>query len=147
MESQAINLEPGTVSINGSAAITIPGVRLDYRSLEIHLFKKERIRLYTFNSLMLPIEAKRDGTEYYKFFGPKLGLYHDTIDIREGPYINHNIEQLEISIQYYSHDAAHFIIKGCCDLTKSYFDPYWYKGVTSGSWTFEVSFTHRFQKA
>jgi hypothetical protein len=112
MESQALNLEPGTASINSKAAIDIPGVRLDHRSLEIHLHERERIRLYTFNSLMLPIEAMRKGTESYMFSGPMLGLYHDTADIREGPYINHYINQLEISISYPSHDEARFIIKG-----------------------------------
>jgi hypothetical protein len=147
MEPQTPNLELGIASINGQATISIPGVMLDYRSLEIHLPGRERICIYVFNSLMLPIETKREGAEYYKFSGPKLGLYHDTADVREGPYINHYIEQLEVHISYPSRDEALFNIKGSCDLAKSYFNSYWYKGATSGNWTFEVSFTHWFSKA
>jgi len=79
--------------------------------------------------------------------GPKLGLYHDTADFREGSYVNHYIEHLEIHVSYSSRDEAQFNIKGYCDLAKSYFDPNWYKGDRSGRWEFEASFTHRFRKA
>jgi hypothetical protein len=146
MEPLKPNLEPGTASINGTAATDILGVKIDYRSLEIQLKGRECIDIMCFNSMMLAVEAKREGSERYAFTGPKLGLYHDTADIREGPYVNHYINRLEIFISYPSRLEASFVIKGSCDLSKSYVDPYWHKGASTGDWTFEVSFTHRFRQ-
>ncbi|UXY15759.1 hypothetical protein N8I74_01720 [Chitiniphilus purpureus] len=144
MEAQT--LEPGIASINSGPPTAIPGVRIDGQSLEITLLGHERISLYVFNYLMFPIAKKREGIEKYSFSGPYLGLYHDTADPREGPYVNHHIEKLEITIFYPTCDKAKFIIKGCCDITKSSFDPYWYRGPVSGFWLFEICFTHSFQK-
>lgn len=110
MELSELNFVPRTAFINGKAVTGVPGVRLDSRSLEIHLHDRARIHLYTFNWLMLPIESKRKGTEQYKFAGPILGLYHDTADIREGPYVNHYIDQLEIYISYPSNEP-HSILR------------------------------------
>ena len=168
MEPPKINLEPGTISINGEAAIAIQEVRLidrrpfgillpgragiydlynsdgEKKDVKILLPERAVIHLYACHSFMFPIEAKREGTECYQFSGPKLGLYSDTADIREGPYINHYIEQLEISISYPSHAKALFVIRGLSDLSKSSFDPYWYKGPKSGKWSFEAQFAHKF---
>jgi hypothetical protein len=147
MDSLEPELEPGEAFVNGSPVNGMRGVRLDTRTFEIHLHGRECIRLYTFNSSMLPIQSKRIGVDKYIFNGPQLGLYHDTADIREDPYINHFISQLEIFITYCSSDEAFFRIKGTADLSRSSLDPYWYKGATSGDWAFEVSFTHRFAQA
>ncbi|WP_174873057.1 hypothetical protein [Vogesella oryzae] len=146
MESSAPQLEPATCHINGKAIHGIPGVKLDYQALEIHLHGRERIKLYTFKAVMLPNERNRKGTDRYSFIGPKLGLYHDTIDMRDGPYVNHYIDQLDISITYLSNTEASFNIKGRCDLARSYFDPYYFKEVPSGDWTFEVSFVYKFKQ-
>ena len=51
---------------------------LDHRSLEFVLAGRRGVRVYTFNSLMLPIQSKRAGEERYSFAGPRLGLYHET---------------------------------------------------------------------
>jgi hypothetical protein len=144
MSHQEPLLKPGNAFVNGNPINGICGVRLDHRGLEIYLRGQECIRLYTFNSLMLPINAKRSRTDKYIYCGPNLGLYHDTVDMREGPYINHHINHLEITITYNTSEEALFNIKGNADLSKSYFDPNGYKGVTSGEWVFEVLFIHRF---
>jgi hypothetical protein len=145
MESSVPYFEPATAFINGKAVNDIPGVMLTPRSLAIHLHGRERIILYPFNSRMFPIEAKRKGIDQYKFIGPMLGFYHDTADIREGPYVNHYVEQLDISIAYPCNFEASLNIRGRCDLAKSSVDPYWYKGAVSGDWTFEVSFNYWFR--
>jgi hypothetical protein len=147
MEPLKPSLEPGTASINGAAATRIIGVKFDYRTFEIQLKGRECININCFSSKMLAVEAKRIGSEHYTFEGPKLGFYHDTVDIREGPYVNHYINHLEIFISYPSRLEASFVIKGSCDLSKSYIDPYGRpKVATSGDWIFEVTFTHRFHQ-
>ena len=168
MEPPKIDLEPSTISINGEAAIAIQEVRLvdrrpfgillpgragiydlynsdgEKKDVKILFLERAIIHLYAFHSFMFPIETKREGTECYQFSGPNLGLYYDIADIREGPYIKHYIEQLEISISYPSRVEALFVIKGRCDLSKSYFDSYWYKGPKSGKWSFKAQFAHKF---
>lgn len=146
MHLQAPTLSPANVSINGAPISGVLGVHLDSKSFEVALSGRAAIRLYTFNSLMFPIESERIGTERYLFEGPKLGLYHDTADIREGPFINHYISRLESEITYPSPREASFKIKGSANLAASSFDPYWYKGGTLGQWTFEVFFTHVFRQ-
>lgn len=145
MDNSELKPESGRAVINGAPLKEIAGVTLDARTLEIHLRGREYIRIYAFNSLMLPIESKRIGLDEYEMLGPKLGMYRDTADIREGPYINHYIDQLSISIAYYSDDEAWFNIKGKADLSKSSFDSYWHRGATSGEWRFEVAFVHKFK--
>ncbi len=144
LESQ---LEPGSAIVNGKSVTAMRGVRLDYRSLEIYLLGRKCIDLYTFNSLMLASQPKQIRVDEYVFKGPKLGLYHDTADMRNGPYVNHFIDHLEISIKCCPGGEFTFSIKGKADLSKSSFDPNCYKGGTSGDWTFEVTFVHRVQKA
>lgn len=140
------NLEHNTAVINGKIIDNLNEIKINHNSFEINLHGRETISLYTFNSLMLPSSAKREGVELYKFSGPRLGLYHDTADVREGPYVNHFIESLEIEISYPSSNEAQFRVKGHCHLANSSFDTYWYKGGTSGIWEFEVCFTHRFDR-
>jgi len=137
---------PGSASINGTPIGVIRGIKLDSRSLEVLLGGRAAITLYTFNSMMFPIEPKRIGTERYLFEGPKLGFYHDTADIREGPFVNHFINRLEIEVTYLSTTEAAVKIKGSANLAASSFDPFWYKGSTSGDWAFEASFSHVFGK-
>lgn len=146
MNPQTLTLTPGRAFINGTLISEVRGINLDSRSLEIFLSGRAAIRLYTLNSLMLPIESKRIGTERYLFEGPQLGLYHDTADIREGPFVNHYISRLDIEVTYLSTSEASVKVKGSANLAASSFDPYWYKGSTSGYWEFEASFTHVFRK-
>ena len=144
MNQQTPSLAPAVASINGTPVHAIRGVRLDSRALEIFLGEREAIRLYTFNSLMFPIDSKRTGTQKYSFEGPQLGIYHNTADVREGPFVNHFISQLDIEISFRSEKEALLKVKGSANLAASSFDPYWYKGPTTGVWQFEASFTHAF---
>ena len=139
------SLFPGTAVVDGNKLDPIRGARLDHRTLELSLIDNSALRIYTFNSLMLPIEAKRTGVETYEFFGPKLGIYHDTADLREGPFVNHFIRKLKIEISYLSKAEATIILIGEADLSESNVDPYWYKGSKSGAWNFEATFLYRFK--
>jgi hypothetical protein len=146
MEASKNRLQPATVLIDGLPLGEVRGVRLDCRTLEIHLLERATIKVYVFSSLMLPIASKRLGRETYIFDGPRLGIYHDTADVREGPFINHFIHHLEIAIAYPSEHEAAFDIKGTADLAESYMDSYWYKGPRSGTWTFEAAFLRPFSQ-
>lgn len=136
-------LHPGTAVLDGCFLDSI-GVKLDHKTLEIKLSGRAAIHLYTFSSLMLPIEAKRIGAEKYAFVGPRLGLYHDTADVREGPFVNHFINELEIEIAYLSKVDASFRLVGKADLSASTVDQYWYKGARTGTWSFEANFSYKF---
>jgi hypothetical protein len=134
----------GTATINGQPVGALRDVRLDHRYLEILLQGHAGICVYAFSSLMFSVESNRRGSDNYVMDGPKLGFYHDTRDPREGPYVNHYINHLDVTVIYKSIDEAHLRICGVADLTKSAIDSYWYKGPTEGKWTFEVAFSHRF---
>lgn len=138
-------LYPGTVILDGRLLDAIRGVKLDHQTLEIKLPGRAAIRIYTFNTLMLRIEAERTGTERFAFTGPRLGMYHDTADIREGPCVNHFISELEIEIGYPSKLDASFRILGRADLAASSVDRYWYQGARAGTWSFEANFSYRFK--
>lgn len=146
MNNPKQSLESGAATINGQPVGEMRGVMLDYRTLEIFLHGRAAIRIYAFNSLMLSSGSKRRRSEEYVLDGPKLGHYYDSADIREGPYVSHLISHLEISIAYHSTEEAHFHIRGTADLSKSLFDPSWYKGPTTGEWNFDVSFVHKFAR-
>jgi hypothetical protein len=121
----------------------IEGGSIDHKSFDLRIENRESISLFIFNSLMFPVESKRNGEEKYKLEGPKLGFYHDTVDVREGPYVNHYINKLQISVKY-DKNSALFSIKGTANLLDSSFDKYWYKGKASGLWCFESEFIHVF---
>ncbi|MDD2829248.1 MAG: hypothetical protein PHW18_06705 [Sulfuricurvum sp.] len=146
MKIQDNEIGIGTARINDETSFDINGVYIAPRAFNIHLKGSEAITIYTFNSLMFPIEQKRKGTDVYEFKGPCIGLYYDVADIREGPYINHFIDKLLLSIKYQGKSAT-FHLKGQADMSKSSFDDFWYKGLTNGIWTFEVRFIHYFNES
>ncbi len=134
----------GSAIINNETIENISGVRLNAESLYISLIRNtSSIDIYTFKSFMLPIESKRKGIERYVFSGPRLGVYCEVADPREGSFVNHFIEEMDINIEYLDKSAL-FSIKGMADISKSSFDSYWYKGETSGPWKFQISFSHKF---
>ena len=137
-------IQPASVLIDGKSVNDNSGVRFDYRTFEILLIGYQRISIYGFNSLMLSGRTARQAIDQFVFDGPKLGLYYDVMDVREGPYINHLVKHLEISVTYPSEDEARINMSGRADLSESSFDPCWYKGPTSGEWIFEVSCVHRY---
>jgi hypothetical protein len=95
---------------------------------------------------MLAPKSKRGAEESYEFTGPRLGVYHETADPREGPFVNHYVERLEIRITYPTGDLAIVDVKAWADRSKSYFDSYWYKGPSAGLWTFEGRMAHTFSR-
>lgn len=136
--------QPASVLIDGKPAEDGCGVRFDCRTLEILLPGRQRISIYAFNTLMLLARPASQEIDRFILDGPKLGLYHDTADIREGPYIKHYLSHIEVSIAYPSNDQAHITVSGRADLAKSAFDSYWYKGPTTGQWSFEASFAYSY---
>jgi hypothetical protein len=111
------------------------------RYLTIGGIGRQGISIYAFNKLMLSnyVESVLPKEEYYFFSGPNLGLYHDTQDPREGPYVNHGIENLNIQI-FYGVSGTTILLKGTADLSKSGMDPYWYSGRKTGFWGFSLQF-------
>jgi len=71
----------------------------------------------------------------------KLGLYADVADFREGPYVNHFINKLEIAVRYQD-DGIFMRIYGEADLSESSVDTYWYHGKVNGSWSFTTEFLY-----
>lgn len=135
---------PVKVTINGKPIVNALGAKIDSNSFEIELDSAEYIVLYPFNARMFAIASQRVHSERFVFDGPRLGFYCDTEDPREGPYVNHFINRLEIRLQYLSPLAVLVEIEGSADLARSSFDAYWYKGPLTGTWEFEASFTHVF---
>lgn len=144
MNSASPPIQPASVLIDGKPVKEGCGVRFDYRTLEVILPGRQRISVYAFNSLMLSGRSPRQDVDRITLDGPMLGLYHDTADIREGPYINHYLNHVEILIAYPSSDEAHIRISGKADLAKSSCDSYSYKGPSKGKWSFEASFAYRY---
>ncbi|MGH1440050.1 MAG: hypothetical protein ACRBBR_08080 [Cellvibrionaceae bacterium] len=139
------SIKKGIIKVCENDSIDIDSGNIDHQSFKLNIKKREAIKFYIFNSLMFPIESKRVGIEEYKFEGPRVGMYYDTVDPREGTYINHFINKLSIRIKYDSLSAS-FSIKGEANLSDSSFDEYWYKGETSGLWYFEAKFIHTFKQ-
>jgi hypothetical protein len=112
-----------------------------FYGLEITFGGREHISLYVFNQLMLSnyVESALPRHEIYNFQGPQLGLYSDTADPREGPFVNHRLEKIELEI-FYEFSGKTISIKGMADLANSGFDEYWYKGSKTGFWNFELKF-------
>lgn len=144
MNNVSLPTQPASVLIDGNLVGGECGVRFDYRTLEILLPGRQRISIYAFNTLMLSARSARQEADRFMFDGPKLGLYHDTADIREGPYINHYLSHVEASIFYPSKEEARITVSGSADLAKSVFDSIWYKGPTKGQWSFKASFAYRY---
>ncbi len=111
--------ESGRATIGGRSISKINGVTLDQWGAVINIKDRERINIFAFNSFMFPNETNRIGLDEYVLSGPCLGIYSDTDDPREGPYVNHFIKELSISITYYSADEAWINISGSADLSKS----------------------------
>lgn len=138
------NSKPHKVSIDGKPIVNVLGIKIDSNSFKLQLDSAEYIDLYPFNARMFAEASQRVNSERYVFEGPKLGFYCDTADTREGPYVNHFINRLEIHLQYLSPRTVLLEITGNADLARSSFDPHWYKGASTGIWKFEASFTHEF---
>jgi hypothetical protein len=114
MQSDALKKYDAEISINKSEVKKHCTVRLDSSwGMSVDIPEREGITIYVFNKLMISryVTSALPREENYALKGPKLGLYHDTADPREGPYINHWVEQLKIQIKY---DMAgiHFSIHG-----------------------------------
>ena len=82
----------------------------------------EGIYIYVLNYGIMPNEIYKEFE--YLMSGPKLGFYHYTDDMREGPSINHIINN--ISMSFKSSDIANMCsIQATCDLAYSSYDKYW----------------------
>jgi hypothetical protein len=143
MQSDALKKYDAEISINKSEVKKHCTVRLDSSwGMSVDIPEREGITIYVFNKLMISryVTSALPREENYALKGPKLGLYHDTADPREGPYINHWVEQLKIQIKY---DMAgiHFSIHGEAGLSNSGVDEYWYKGERTGIWQFQLEFS------
>jgi hypothetical protein len=128
--------------VDGRPLNPIQSIRLDHQGLRVGLQGKASIYIYAFNIDMLTrAPSMRKGTDEYVLQGPYLGLYADCPDDpREPAFVNHHIDQLEVEVSYTSEHEALIKIKGSADISNSFIDSYWYRGATSGSWTFMVSF-------
>lgn len=144
MNNASPPIQPASVLIDGKPVKEGCGVQFDHRTLEVILPGRQRISIYAFNSLMLSGRSPSQDVDRITLDGPRLGLYHDTADMREGPFINHYLSHVEISIAYPSNDEARVHIFASADLAKSSCDPYWYKGPTKGQWSFEASFAYSY---
>lgn len=134
---------PKAFTVNGQD-IGVP-ISITETSYDIHmaLRGREHISIYAFSRFMLAPRWKKSGEEkvvynkeeYFLFTGPRLGMYSDTADIREGPFVNHYINKLEVLVTY--KDSQFFLeLNGEADLSCSSIDDYWYKGKKEGIWSF-----------
>ncbi len=147
MNTADTQLHPAVVFVDGQAVDSVRGAVLNIRTLRIGLRPGAGIEIYCFNTLMLPIRARRVSPLKFNFEGPMLGIYHDTADPREGPFVNHYINKLEVNVEFPSDQEASIEMIGVADLALSSFDKYWYRGPTSGSWSFESRLSYRFLDA
>ncbi|UOD28031.1 hypothetical protein INH39_21460 [Massilia violaceinigra] len=138
------NPETAKVSLQDGPFLNVQKTEINSQSLTIVLEKDHGLYLYAFNSRMFLSHPHRTGAERFIFEGPRLGLYYDTADPREGPFVNHHINRVDIHLDYLSADAVRVNIDGSADLAKSSVDEYWYKGARSGTWKFTASFIHQF---
>lgn len=105
----------------------------------------EGISVYCFSRLMFPIKSKRHGEEKFTFNGPRLGSYYLMYDIRDGPVLNHFINELSIVIEYENTDIANIKIAGSSDTTNSFAHPQDYKKEIPELWYFSVEFIYQFK--
>ncbi len=138
------NPETAKISLQDGPFVDLQETEINLQSSTIVLEKGHGLYLYVFNSRMFLSHPHRTGAERFMFEGPRLGLYYDTADPREGPFVNHRINRVDIHLEYLSADAVRVNIDGSADLAKSWVDDYWYKGATSGIWKFTASFIHHF---
>jgi hypothetical protein len=104
-------------------------------AIDIKLRGHEHIIIYAFSRSMFAPSFMRQGVEHFEFSGPRLGLYHDTADMREGPFINHFLQHLSVDIAYQGSQVL-VAFNGEADLLHSSIDKYWYKGKKEGIWSF-----------
>jgi hypothetical protein len=143
MQNEAPTKYDAKISINCSEIKKHCTVQLDSSwGMHIKIPEKAGIQIYAFNKMMLSnyVTSALPREENYSLIGPRLGLYHDTKDPREGPYINHWIEQLKIQIKY-DVTGKHFLVNGEANLSNSGVDEYWYNGERSGTWQFHLEFS------
>lgn len=102
---------------------------------------KQKISLSVFNRNIISnyVERILPTTDSYTFSGPNLGMYSDTADMREGPFVNHCFKKLEIII-FHEPAGKTVTVKGVADLENSGVDNYWYVGERVGEWIFSLKF-------
>lgn len=105
----------------------------------------EGVNIYCFSRLMFRGGEKRVGVDTYKFNGPTLGLYHLTYDQRDGPVLNHFLNELDITIKYLSKSSAVININGSADTQHSYVDRRDYNKNLPNLWTFAIEFNYEFK--
>lgn len=143
MSNQVLQDHSGSAVIDGRTIDPIENVQLDTKLLKVHLQGQEHLNIYAFNALMLQLGDKRKGIERYVLSGPRLGIYYDVVDVREGPFVNHYLHELDITIEY-GEECAIINMQGVSDLSRSSFDHSWYKGPTTGTWQCAVTIRHTF---
>ena len=113
----------GTANLDGESHVGDMSVIFLNGEFTLNIRNREGLNLYPLN-LML-INGLPEGTYTFAFSGPMIGLYHDTKDPREGPYINHYLEAAIVHIKI-EPSSVSINITCTADLEKSSFDTYWY---------------------
>jgi hypothetical protein len=129
------NIYSRNFNVNGLDIGKAQAITENPESIDINLKESEHIIIYSFSRLMLANPSKCNGPEHFEFTGPRLGFYHDTADVREGPYVNHFIHKLSVDVLYQGCQVV-IGINGEADLSYSSIDDYWYKGEKEGIWGF-----------
>lgn len=129
------NLHPKEFKINGIDIGKAESITENPGAIDIQLRGREHIIIYAFSRAMFAIPSKRHGVEHFIFSGPRLGFYHDTADVREGPFVNHFFQKLSVDVSYQGNQVI-VEYTGEADLSCSSIDEYWYKGKREGIWFF-----------
>lgn len=125
------------IRINGDILPKLCKVQISNLGLHARFGGRENLSLYFFNDSLLHnyTEDFLPITEKFQFNGPGVGLYSDTADPREGPYVNHRVESVSITV-HHTIKGRHIEIIGHADLRDSSYDSEYYKGKKSGFWQF-----------
>lgn len=128
----------GEIVINGDVLPKICKVQFNSSfGLQVQFGGRERLSLYFFNDLLLRSyhEKSLPITEKFQFNGPGIGLYSDTTDPREGPYVNHRVESVSVTVCY-TLEGRRIEFIGHADLRNSSYNSDYYKGKKFGFWQF-----------
>jgi hypothetical protein len=137
------NLYAKDFQVNGLDIGKAESIKENSGSIDINLKGREQIIIYAFSRSMFAIPSKRRGSEHFEFSGPRLGFYHDTADMREGPFVNHFLRKLSVHVRY--HELQVIVeFSGAADLSCSHIDDYWYKGKKKGIWSFTGSAVYEY---
>lgn len=129
------NLHSKEFAINGVGIGKAESITENPGFIDIKLRGSEHLVIYAFSREMFAIPSKRHGVEHFFFSSPRLGFYHDTADVREGPFVNHFVYKLSVDVSY---EGNQVIVEysGEADLSCSSIDKYWYSGEKKGVWNF-----------